>query len=304
MIIVPYTSERLPALQTLINAHLEMAIPGWALPAEFIAERLTRHPEQHILDPWGIERRTLFNIEAERVLAAAHLLHYGHNNEVAPDYRNAGDIAWLLFTPGAEEAGRALLAEARQLMQAWDVRVTYAWDTGLPIPLCSGIPDTWPHLRTLFAEAGFAADAGAEYIFGGGLDTIPSPAAAPVDGVCVQRLVSGAEATFILRHNGEHIGRCECIADLTQDGRLPAFAGWGKLEMLEVAAPWRTLGLGHWLVQHVVAWLREMGCARIAFSVTPDDAARGARRFYRRLGWERRLTLEKGWIDRGVYPDR
>jgi hypothetical protein len=41
--ITPYISERLPGLQALTNAHLEMAIPGWALPAEFIAERLTRH---------------------------------------------------------------------------------------------------------------------------------------------------------------------------------------------------------------------------------------------------------------------
>lgn len=302
--IVPFTSERLTVLHTLVNAHLEMAIHGWALPAEFIAERLTRHPEQRILDPWVSERQTLLGVEAERVLAAVYLLRYGDGEEVAPDYRNAGDIAWLLFAPGAEEAGRALLAAARRQMRQWDVRVTYAWDAGLPVPLCSGIPDAWPHIRNLFAGAGFSADGGVEYIFGGGLEAIPSPAAAPVDGVCVQSAVSGVETTFILRYNDEHIGRCECVADLTQDGRLPAFAGWGKLEALEVAAPWRNRGLGRWLVQHAVAWLREMGCARIAFSVTPDDDARGAGRFYRRLGWERWLTLEKGWVDRGIAPIR
>lgn len=48
MTIVPCILERLTALQTLINAHLEMAISGWALPAEYIAERLICHPEQHI----------------------------------------------------------------------------------------------------------------------------------------------------------------------------------------------------------------------------------------------------------------
>jgi GNAT superfamily N-acetyltransferase len=302
--IAPYTSERLSALQTLINAHLEMVIPGWALPAEYIAERLARHPEQHILDPWVVERQTFFGVEIDQVLAAVHLLHYSDGDEVAPDYRNAGDIAWLLFAPGAEDAGRELLAMARQQMQQWGVRVTYAWDTGLPVPLCSGIPDAWPHIRSLFAGSGFSADGGTESIFVGELGDIPFPGVAPVDGVCVQPAVSGAETTFILRHHDEHIGRCECVADLTQDGRLPAFAGWGKLEMLEVAASWRNRGLGRWLVQHAVAWLREMGCTRIAFSVTPDDDARGAGRFYRRLGWERWLTLEKGWVDRGVYPDR
>lgn len=285
----------LPVLHGLINAHLEMAIPGWALPVEFIAERLTRHPEQHILDPWVVERQTLFGVEAAQVLAAVHLLRYGDGEEVAPDYRNAGDIAWLLFTPEAEAAGHELLAAARQQMQQWGVRVTYAWDTGLPVPLCSGIPDAWPHIRELFSDAGFTADGGAEYIFGGELGAIPFPGVAPVDGAHVQFAVSGAGATFILRHNDEHIGRCECVADLTQDGRLPAFLGWGKLEALEVAAPWRNRGLGRWLVQHAVAWMREMGCTRIAFSVTPDDDARGAGRFYRRFGWERWLTLEKGW---------
>ena len=289
--------HHLPGLKGLINAHLEMAIPGWALPAGFIAERLTHHPEQHILDPWVAERQTLFGVEADQVLAAAHLLRYGDGDEVAPDYRNASDIAWLLFAPGEEEAGQALLAAVRQQMRAWNVRVTYAWDTGLPVPLCSGIPDAWPHIRNLFTEAGFTADVRLEYIFGGGLDAIPFPAAALVDGVCVQSVVSGVGATFILRHNDEHIGRCECVADLTQDGRLPAFVGWGKLETLEVAAPWRNRGLGRWLVQHAVAWLRNMGCTRIVFSVLPDDDARGAGRFYRRFGWDRKLTLEKGWKD-------
>lgn len=300
-----YTERlHLPGLQTLINAHLEMAIPGWALPAEFIAERLTRHPEQHILDPWVIERQTLVSVEAGQVLATVHLLRYGNGAEVAPDYRNAGDITWLLFTPGAEADGRELLTAARRQMQAWGVHVTYAWDAGLPVPLCSGIPDAWPHIRSLFIEAGFVATGGVEYIFGGGLETIPSPAAAPVNEVCVQLVVSGTEATFILRYNDEHIGRCECVADLTQDGRLPAFAGWGKLEALEVAAPWRNRGLGRWLVQHAVAWLRDMGCERIAFSVIPDDDARGAGRFYRRFGWDKWLTLEKGWVDRETHPTR
>ena len=116
MAIVPYISERLTGLQALVNAHMEMAIPGWALPAEFITERLARHPEQHILDPWVIERRTLFSVDTERVLAAVHLLRYADGDEVAPDYRNAGDIAWLLFVLGSEEAGRELLAAARQQM--------------------------------------------------------------------------------------------------------------------------------------------------------------------------------------------
>jgi GNAT superfamily N-acetyltransferase len=288
----------LPGLQALINAHLEMAIPGWALPAEYIADRLLHHPEQHILDPWVVERRTFFSVEAERVLAVVHLLRYGDTDEVAPDYRNAGDIAWLLFAPDAAADGRELLAAARQQMQAWNVRVTYAWDTGLPVPLCSGIPDAWPHVHNLFVDSGFALDSRVEYIFGGELDAVPFPAAAPVDKVYVQPVVSGVGAIFILRHNDEPIGRCECVADLTQDGRLPAFAGWGKLEALEVAGPWRNRGLGCWLLQHAVAWLRDMECERITFSVIPDDDARGAGRFYRRFGWDRWFTLGKGWRDK------
>ncbi|MBN2390518.1 MAG: GNAT family N-acetyltransferase [Anaerolineae bacterium] len=294
----PTHHPHLPGLQALINAHLEMAIPGWALSVEYIAEHLTHHPEQRVLDPWVVERRTFFSVKDERVLAAAHLLRYGDTDEVAPDYRNAGDIAWLLFTLGAEADGRELLTAARQQMRAWNVRITYVWETGLPVPLCSGIPDAWSHIRNLFVKAGFEANMGVEYIFGGGLDAIPVPDAAPVGETYVQSTVFGVGATFILQHNDEHIGRCECVADLTQDGRLPAFVGWGNLETLEVAVPWRNRGLGRWLLQHVVAWLRDMGCERIAFSVLPDDDVRGAGRFYRRFGWDRWLTLEKGWRDR------
>ncbi len=288
----------LPSLQALINTHLEMAIPGWALPAEFIAERLDRCPEQVVLDPWIVERQTFFVVDGLQVNAAIHLLRYGDGPEVGADYRNAGDIAWLLFMPGAEEAGRELLAAAREQMRQWGVRLTSAWDFGLPVPLCSGLPDAWPHIRRLFAEGGFTAEAGKEFIFGGALDAIPLPAVAPVDGVTICRAISGTEATFILRYGDMAIGECECVADLTQNGHLPAFAGWGKLEYLNVVEAWRNRGLGRWLVRHAVAWMRDAGCERIAFSVVPDDDARGAGRFYRRFGWETLLTLEKGWVDK------
>ncbi|HNT76642.1 MAG TPA: GNAT family N-acetyltransferase [Anaerolineae bacterium] len=288
----------LPGLQTLINTHLEMALPGWALPAEFIAERLDRYPEQFVLDPWVVERRTFFVVDGLQVNAAAHLLRYGDDPEVGADYRNIGDIAWLLFTPGAEEAGMELLAAAREQMRQWGVRLTSAWDFGLPVPLCSGLPDAWPHIRRLFAEGGFTTEAGKEFIFGGDLDTIPHPGPAPVADVMVQCAISGTEATFTLQHGAVTIGECGCVADLTQNGRLPAFAGWGKLEYLNVVEAWRNRGLGRWLVQYAVAWMRDAGCKRIAFSVVPDDDARGAGRFYRRFGWDVRLTLEKGWVDK------
>jgi len=113
----------------------------------------------------------------------------------------------------------------------------------------------------------------------------------------LQNAISEAEAVFTLRYGDADIGECECVANLTHNGRLPAFAGWGKLEALEVTAAWRNRGLGRWLVQHAVAWLRASGCERIVFSVIPDNEARGAGRFYRRFGWDTCLTFEKGWID-------
>jgi GNAT superfamily N-acetyltransferase len=85
-------------------------------------------------------------------------------------------------------------------------------------------------------------------------------------------------------------------SDLTVGGALPALRGWGELAELEVREPWRNRGIGTWLVQHAVVWLRLGGCSRIVLSVAAEDEAAGAARFYQRFGWEALVRFQRGWV--------
>ncbi len=294
--IVDFAPVYLEDLQTLINAHLDWLYSGWALTAEFIASRLLSCPEQPILDPWVAERQTLCALDHGRLVAAAHLLRYADDVTVGHDFRNAGDVAWFLAWPDAEEAGRELLAAVREFMQLWNVRIVYAWEAHLPVPGSSGIPDTWPHIRQMFVSSGFQPEGTKEYLFAGSLDGITPPDVNPMPAVQTRRAVVGRDALFSLWQADENIGHCECSADLTHGGLLPAFKGCAELRELVVATQWRNRGLGRWLVQNAVVWLKTAGCDRIVLSVLPSDDAQGAGRFYRRFGWDRLVTFEKGWI--------
>jgi GNAT superfamily N-acetyltransferase len=91
------------------------------------------------------------------------------------------------------------------------------------------------------------------------------------------------------------VGHCECSADLTGGGALPALTGWGELGELHVVEGWRNRGVGAWLVQHAAAWLRLAGCERVVLAVTAEDEAAGAGRFYQRQGWKALARVRMGW---------
>jgi hypothetical protein len=105
-----YTPDDLRGLQRLFNCHLSTVIPGWALPAPYMAQHLACNPHQPIIDPSVIQRKTLVAIEGQWVVAAAHVLCYGDDQRVGEDYRGACNIAWLL---GWAEDSEAMTATAR-----------------------------------------------------------------------------------------------------------------------------------------------------------------------------------------------
>ena len=151
----PYHTAHLPQLQSLVNSHLGTVVPGWGLPKHFIHDRLERHPEQHVIDPWVSERVTLCALQAGRVVAAAHLLHYADSAEVVMHYRGGADIAWLLTLPTVTEAADLLLKEVLRHTQVWNASRITAFDAGLPVPALVGIPTVWPHIRDLLLRHGF-----------------------------------------------------------------------------------------------------------------------------------------------------
>src|SRR5690349_5016980 len=108
----PNDPVQLSSLRELINAHLGLLVPGWALTEPFIAEHLHHNPGQAITDPWVQDRVTLCALHGSRLVAAAHLLHYGSGAEVGPALVGTGEIAWFLAWADAYAAADVLLAAA------------------------------------------------------------------------------------------------------------------------------------------------------------------------------------------------
>lgn len=293
--IAPVGPEHVPQLQALVNAHLSAVVPGWGYPADFIARRLSANPDEYILDPWVRERETLCALERDRVVAAAHLLRYGAGPEVSPDFQNVGEVAWLVAWPEAGAAMAGLLAAVHQRMQRWGVRQIYAGNGG-PGPLLGGVMEVWPHLIQALTQAGYDSHSGrSEALFGGRLDHLPPPGELPLQGLALGREVGRFGTNFVVRLDDQRLGWCDCRADLTLGGELPAVRGWAELSELWVEAEWRNQGLGAWLVKQAGVYLRLAGCDRIVLTVDHQNEADGAGRFYQRLGWEVLTRYRKGW---------
>lgn len=302
IVIERFRDEHLPQLTSLVNLHLGALAPGWAVPAPVLAALLVRNPGEYVVDPWVRERATLCALEGGRLVAAAHLLRYGEAAEVGQAYRAAAEINWLYSLPANSEAAERLLTVAEQQIGVWQPSAVW-FEGGALLGPFAGIPDTWPHLAALLAAAGYQPDpAQDEAVFGGWLGDLPARLAPPLRDLDVQRSagVFGVRFTAVLA--GQAIGACECIADMTQGGALPALQGWAQLSEFAVDAEWRNRGVGMWLMQQAVAWLRLAGCNRVVLSVAADDEAAGAGRFYERCGWHPLVRSRRGW--RRVAPVR
>jgi GNAT superfamily N-acetyltransferase len=295
MHIEPYNTHHLPELQRLVNHHLSVMIPGWSLPASYIEQHLQRNPHQPIIDPWVAERKTLLAIEKRRVVAAAHLLRYGTEDDVGKDYKGVGDIAWLLAWGENLDEAAGLLNAAHEQMDTWKATQIFAWDSHLPATLSMGIAEVWPHLIQLFTQNGYAPHR-SEALYGGWLRDIPAPTSPPLEGLTFKRSVGQIWGVNFVAHIGdEEIGFCECVPDLTEGGALPSLRGWAELGNLWIDDVWRGHGIGTWLVRHAVEWLRLAGCDRIVLACDQDDEAAGAGRFYRRFGWDVFTRIHDGW---------
>ncbi len=132
-----FRNDDLEQLQLLINSHVDCLVPGWSLPLEYIANRLVRNPDEYITDPLVVERTTLITLVEDRVCAAAHLLRSAEG----------GEIEWILAWPESKGAGAAVLDAAHQHMVDWGVEHS-GIGLSLPIPVCGGVPDVWPHIAS------------------------------------------------------------------------------------------------------------------------------------------------------------
>ena len=291
----PHRESHLGQLQRMVNCHLAGVVPGWQLPAGVIASSLRPVPGDPAVDRWVAERHTLCAIEEDQLLGAAHVLRYDDDADVGAGYRGAAELAWLLFWPEAESAARALVDAARGLVSGWSPVEVYACDTSLPVPVVSGVPESWPHVSVALTRAGFEPQAADEQVLYGGALPDVGRSAPPAPGLEVRAATDEPGQRFLAELDGVEIGFVEWSPDLSCGGCLPAMAGWAELCALRVREDWRGRGVGEWLVRRTVPFLRMVGVSHVVAAVAARQEAEGVGRFCRRLGWEPVVRLEQGW---------
>jgi GNAT superfamily N-acetyltransferase len=278
-------------LTALVNAHIAAVVPGIAVSVNTLLSQLEREPEEAIVDPWVIERRTLVAIERDAVVAGAHLLRYGDSEEVGEHYRGAGEIRWLVGRPDATEALDVLVAECITVLDGWAVRGRYA-DGVLPAPFVYGIPENWPHIRDALARAGFAHEGRVELILYAAVADLPALGDPPVAGLELRRSVGlvGTRLGAVL--DGEVIGMIE-VEGYTARGRNPATVAWADVGNLTVREEHRRTGIATWLMAAAGEWLRLGRFDRLVDYVWPDETE--MRSFLASVGFRHLTTTEKGW---------
>jgi GNAT superfamily N-acetyltransferase len=285
-------------LTALVNVHTAAVVPGLSVAVNTVLSRLEREPGEFIVDPWVSERATFVAEQRGRIVAAAHLLRYADDESVGQAYRGAGEIRWFLFWPDAPfwpdstAAAETLLAACLARLDRWGESRQLA-DGALPAPGVYGVPEQWPHIRSLYERAGFAPEGNVEIVYLAEVDRLAAP-----DGredLVVRRSV-GINGTRLTAVRGDDaVGYIE--VDLLESlGRFPAHSGWADIGNLQVPEPHRRQGIATWLVGRAADWLRLAGVRRLLDYAGADDEA--CRAFLDSVGFRELTRTERGWVRR------
>ena len=287
----PFRRPDRDQLTALVNAHVAAVVPGIAVSVNTLLSQLEREPDEAIVDPWVIERRTLVAIERDAVVAGAHLLRYGNADDVSESYRGAGEIRWIVGRPEHANALDALIAESVAALDAWDVTRRYA-DGSLPAPFVYGIPENWPHVRDALLRAGFVREGRVEQILYVPVDELPGLAEPPIPGIELRRHVGYVGTRLTAVRDGKEIGMIE-VEGYPGGGRNPATVAWADIGNLNVREEHRRRGIATWLVAAAGEWLRLGRFDRLVGYVWPEEENTCA--FLASVGFRHLTQTEKGW---------
>ena len=262
MLIRPFARGDREQVTSLVNAHIAAVVPGASVSVQTLMSQLEREPGEFIVDRWVRDRVTLVAEQRGRVVAAAHLLRYGDEPGTGENYRNAGEIRWLVcwpdapYWPDASVAGDALAVACHAQFRRWGVTQRYA-DGTLPAPAVYGVPDSWPHIRAIYERIGFRHDGRTEIVHVAPVGALPRPAA-PLAGLTTRRTVgvNGTRITAVLA--GTEIGYIEVDTNLDAGPRMSRVGAWADVGNLWVEPAHRRRGVGSWLVGQAAGWL-ELG---------------------------------------------
>lgn len=279
----------------LVNAHAQAVIPGATVSVNTVLSQLEREPGEFIVDPWVAERKTLVAEQRGRICAATHLLRYGGSPDVGEGYRNAGDIRWFLhwpnapYWPDAELAAQGLMSAAVAQLDRWQVSAQLA-DGSIPEPGVYGVPEQWPHIRSLYERAGFRHGGRVEVVFMITVDQIGSGALPDLE----LRRTLGINGTRLTAYGADGpVGHIEIDTNREDAGRIARTGRTADIGNLQIDAADRTAGIADWLLAQAAQWLRLAQIDRLISYADADDQQDLA--FHRRSGFVELTRTARGW---------
>ena len=302
----PFRRADREQLTSLVNAHIQAVVPGLAVSVNTVMSQLERDPGEFIVDPWVAERVTLVAEQRRRVVAAAHLLRYGADEEVGQAYRDSAEINWLLFWPEASywpdsaTAAGSLMDACLEPLRAWGTDHWHA-DGALPAPGVYGLPEQWPHVRALYERAGFAhhRQTGSEHhghteiVLLAMVDDLPRPTAPPIPGLRPGRALGVNGTRLYGSLDDKPVGHIEVDTNLAEGGRLAHLGGWADVGNLHVDEAYRRRGVATWLLGQAADWPRLARVERLLDYARPDEEAMLA--LLRRAGFRELTRTTRGW---------
>jgi GNAT superfamily N-acetyltransferase len=275
MLIRPFERGDREQVTSLVNAHIAAVVPGVSVSVQALLSNLEREPGEFIVDRWVRDRLTLVAAQRGRVVAAAHLLRYRDDPDTADNYRNAGEIRWLVcwpdapYWPDASEAGDALAVACHAQFQRWAVTRRYA-EGALPAPAVYGVPEQWPHIRAIYERIGFRHEGRTEIVFLVRIDALARPES-PLPGLTTRRTV-GINGTRITAVDGAtEVGYIEVETNLDAGPRISRLGAWADVGNLWVAPAHRRRRIGTWLLGQAADWLDLGGATRLLDYADTDE---------------------------------
>jgi GNAT superfamily N-acetyltransferase len=282
----PFRRSDREQLTALVNAHVAAVIPGVTVSVNALLNQLEREPGEAIVDPWVIERRTLVAVEHDAIVGGAHLLRYGDDERVSDSYRDLAVIRWLVCRSG----GEALMAESLRVLQEWQP-ARIAADGSLPAFGVYGVPATWPHVRALYADAGFVQHGKTEILLWIELERVR--AARPPAGLTLARSVGAQGTRFTAVAEAGPVGMIE--VETNAGGVLFAPPSrWADIGNLCVEEAHRRQGIASWLMEAAADWLRRGGATHLLAYAWPEQVDKLG--FLTACGFEELVRTERGWM--------
>jgi hypothetical protein len=158
-----------------------------------------------------------------------------------------------------------------------------------------GVPEQWPHIRSIYGSNGFVCDGHLEIVLLAVVDDIP-PAPVLQDGTVVRRRL-GINGTRLSAYVGDdEVGFIEVDTELARGSALSRYAGWADIGNLHVADTRHADEIRRWLLATAAGWLRLGRIDRLL--AYAEETEEELATFLQEIGFGEITRTQRGWIRR------